>query len=196
MITNSYLNEKASHMKKKILILNGSPRKNGNTAALIDRFIDGAQKVGHDITRFNIQQMNIHPCIGCLKGGKDPNSPCTQKDDMDKIYKAFKECDLVVLASPMYYWSFTAQLKAVLDRLFAVAEEFKAMPKKDCMMIIAAEDDSESNKAPLFSYYGLLMNALNWNDKGSLIAGGVYEVGDITGKPTLDEAYRMGIEYK
>ena len=108
-------------MKRNIIILNGSPRRNGNTSALCDTFTEGAAGAGHSVTRFNLQGMNIHGCLGCMKGGKDAASPCVQKDDMALIYPAYREADIVVLASPMYYWGFTSQLKAAFDRLFAVA---------------------------------------------------------------------------
>ena len=72
-------------MSKKIIILNGSPRAKGNTMGIIKAFTAGAEAAGHTVTRFDLQKMNIHPCIGCCQGGKDISSPCTQKDDMDKI---------------------------------------------------------------------------------------------------------------
>ena len=98
-------------MAKKIMILNGSPRFNGNTAALIASFTDGAKSAGHEVVCFDLQKMNIHPCLGCCGGGKDPESPCVQKDDMLKIYPAYKEADIVVLASPLYYWTISGQIK-------------------------------------------------------------------------------------
>ena len=109
-------------MSKKIMILNGSPRKKGNTAALIKSFTEGAESSGNIVTEFFIDKMNIHGCKGCFGGGKNPDSPCVQKDDMDKIYPTYKEADIVVLATPLYYWTISGQLKCVFDRLFAVAE--------------------------------------------------------------------------
>lgn len=110
-------------MGKKIVILNGSPRLKGNTAGLIEAFKQGAKEAGHTMEVFNLQRMDIHPCLGCLGGGKDRQSPCVQKDDMAKIYPHYETADVLALASPMYYWSITAQLKAVIDRLFAVTEK-------------------------------------------------------------------------
>lgn len=179
-------------MSKKIMILNGSPRKNGNTAALLDQFTQGAKEAGHTVTRFDLQELSAKPCIGCLQGGKGNNKPCSQKDDMDKIYPVYEEADLIVLASPLYYWSFSAQLKAAIDRLFAVTEATGKMPEKDCMMVIAAEGNSPSNYAPMVTYYETLMQHLGWNDKGQLFAGKVYAVGDIDGKPELEEARKLG----
>ena len=72
-------------MSKKILILNGSPRSKGNTAMLCDAFSAGARSAGHQVTRFDLHKLDIHGCLGCVKGGKDPASPCVQKDDMGKL---------------------------------------------------------------------------------------------------------------
>ena len=121
-------------MSKNIIILNGSPRLKGNTAMLCDAFMKGAESAGHAVTRFDLQKLDIHGCLGCMKGGKNPASPCVQKDGMEAIYPAYRNADLVVLASPMYYWSVSGQLKTVFDRLFAVAEcdPNYANPRKEC----------------------------------------------------------------
>lgn len=109
-------------MSKSIVILNGSPRKNGNTTALTAEFTRGAKESGNTVTEFYLNEMNIHGCLGCCRGGKNPESPCVQKDDMEKIYPVYKSADIVVLATPLYYWTVSGQLKTAFDRLFAVAE--------------------------------------------------------------------------
>lgn len=184
-------------MKRNIIILNGSPRRNGNTSALCDTFTEGAAGAGHSVTRFNLQGMNIHGCLGCMKGGKDEASPCVQKDDMALIYPAYREADIVVLASPMYYWGFTSQLKAAFDRLFAVAEldaQYRN-PHKDCVLLMAAEGDSPDNGKPVLDYYHALLAQLGWHDLGTVLAGGVFQTGDILkngGHPALRQARELG----
>ena len=128
-------------MGKTICILNGSPRPNGNTKALIQAFTAGAEAAGHSVTCFDLQKMDIHGCLGCCAGGKDPASPCVQKDGMERIYPVYAAADTVVLASPMYYWGISGQLKCAFDRLFAVAELTPdyANPKKECVLLMAAE---------------------------------------------------------
>ena len=170
-------------MSKKIMVLNGSPRAKGNTAELIKAFTEGAESAGHTVTCFDLQKMNIHPCLGCCGGGKNCNSPCVQKDD--------KEADLVVLASPLYYWTISGQLKAALDRLFAVAEcnENYANPIKECALIMAAEGNGFQET---LYWYDNLMKHLGWTDKGKVLCGGVFNVGDIKGNPKLDEAREFG----
>lgn len=181
-------------MSKNILILNGSPRIKGNTAMLCDAFAEGAKSVGHTVTRFDLQKMNIHGCLGCVKGGKDASSPCVQKDDMLKIYPAYREADIVVLASPMYYWGLSGQLKTTFDRLFAVAEcnSGYANPRKDCALIMAAEGNSADNWKPVLDYYKSLLGFLEWKDLGHVLAGGVFDAGAVAGTPVIDEAFRFG----
>ena len=86
---------------KKILILNGAGKKNGNTAALIEAFTEGAENVGNEVEEFYLQNMKIHGCLDChscaRKQKGDPH-PCVQKDDMDQIYEAFIACDVLVFA--------------------------------------------------------------------------------------------------
>ncbi len=186
--------EEKNNMSKKIVILNGSPRLNGNTKGLIEAFAKGAESKGHEVKCFDLQTMNIHGCLGCFGGGKDKNSPCVQKDDMLKIYPEYAAADIVVLASPMYYWSFSGQLKCAFDRLFAVAEcnPNYENPKKDCILLMASEGDSKVNAEPVVHYYQSLLEQLEWRDLGQIFAGGVMKVGDIKGHKALAEAEALG----
>lgn len=180
-------------MGKKILVLNGSPRANGNTETLADAFIAGAKGAGHEVAKFDLQKMNIAPCLGCYKCAEKKGTPCIQKDDMDKIYPAYREADVLVFASPLYYWSFSAQLKAAFDRIFAVTgENDMVTPFKECVMLIAAEGDTEDNFKPMVDYYRSVLHHLGWKDAGMVLAGGVVQVGDIAGTKFLGEAEKLG----
>ena len=178
-------------MSRKVIVLNGSPRPKGNTSALVNEFARGVQESGGEVTIFNLDKMNIHGCKGCFGGGRNFDSPCVQKDDMDKIYPAYRAADLVVLATPLYYWNFSGQLRTAFDRLFAVAEcdPNYANPKKESVLLMAAEgygfDDA-------LQYYQNLMKHLNWTDRGHVLAGGVMKVGDIKGHKELNDAYELG----
>ena len=178
-------------MSKRILILNGSPRKNGNTAALIRSFTEGAQAVGNTVTEFFLNAMDIHGCKGCFGGGKDPDHPCVQRDGMEQIYPVYREADIVVLASPLYYWTISGQLKTAFDRLFAVAECDPDLrnPKKETVLLMAAE--GYGFEETLF-WYDHLERHLGWKSLGKVLCGGVMEVGDISGRPELHEAYELG----
>ena len=182
-------------MGKQILILNGSPRRRGNTRALVEAFQKGAAEAGHQVDCFHLQDMDIHGCLGCCGGGKDPASPCVQKDDMGRIYPAYQAADVVVLASPMYYWNFSGQLKCAFDRLFAVAEldPNYANPKKDCVLLMAAEGDTEDNFAPVRALYEGLTARMGWKSLGIVYAGGNFEAGAVQNRPEqLREAEELG----
>ena len=89
-------------MGKHIVILNGSPRRNGNTSALVKAFTEGAERAGNTVTEFFLDAMDIHGCKGCFGGRSSRECPCVQRDDMADIYPAVKGSDVVVLASPLY----------------------------------------------------------------------------------------------
>ena len=182
-------------MGKKIIVLNGSPRKNGNTSALVKAFRDGAESAGHTVTEFWLGGMKINGCRGCCAGGKNPESPCVQKDDMEQIYPAYKEADVVVLASPLYYWTISGQLKCAFDRLFAVAEcdPGYTNPRKESALLMAAEGNGFEETV---YWYDRLMGHIGWKDCGKVLCGGVMAVGDIEGKPELEEARKLGASIK
>lgn len=182
-------------MGKKIIVLNGSPRKNGNTSALVKAFREGAESAGHSVTEFWLGGMKINGCRGCCAGGKNPESPCVQKDDMEQIYPAYKEADVVVLASPLYYWTISGQLKCAFDRLFAVAEcdPGYTNPRKESALLMAAEGNGFEETV---YWYDRLMGHIGWKDCGKVLCGGVMAVGDIEGKPELEEARRLGASIK
>ena len=178
-------------MGKKIVVLNGSPRPNGNTAALVKAFTDGAEKSGNTVTTFFLDGMNIKGCKGCMGGGKNPDKPCLQSDDMDKIYPVYKEADIVVIASPLYYWNLSGQLRTAFDRLFAVMESSPNFrnPVKDCILLMTAGGNGFDET---LHYYNGLLKYIGWNSLGTVLAGGVRGIGDIEGKPVLEEAYQLG----
>lgn len=178
-------------MSKKIVILNGSPRRNGNTSALVHSFMEGAESVGNTVTEFFLEGMDIHGCKGCFGGGKNPESPCVQKDDMDKIYPAYKEADVIVLATPLYYWTISGQLKMAFDRLFAVAEcdPDYSNPVKESVLLMAAEGNEFEET---LYWYDHLEKHLGWRNAGKVLCSGVMAMGDINGRPELQQAFDLG----
>lgn len=178
-------------MSKKIVILNGSPRKTGNTFAMIEAFKKGAESAENTVTVFNLDSMNINGCKGCFGGGKNPSSPCVQKDDMDIIYPSYKDADIVVLASPLYYWTISGQLKTAFDRLFAVAEcdPNYRNPPKECVLLMAAEGNGFEESE---FWYDRLQEHLGWKSLGKVLCGGVMAVGNIKGRKELNDAYELG----
>ena len=157
---------------KKILILNGSPRKNGNTASLVKAFIEGAESKGHEVREDYIHGMDIKNCLGCdtcmMK-----HEGCVQKDTgMAKIYEDLSWCDVVVFASPVYFGLFTAQLKAVIDRMWAwfnLPGNFGA--KRDCVLIMTSRGEDYSLALSQYGVYSMI----GWNDLGHVLGAGKEE---------------------
>ncbi len=179
-------------MPKKIVILNGSPRKKGNTSALVKAFTQGAESTGHTITEFFLDSMNIHGCKGCFGGHSGRDSPCVQRHDMDQIYPAVRECDVIVLASPLYYWNMSGQIRNAVDRLFALEEGdgnlLRGHGRASALLMAAEGHDFED----VLLYYNHLMGHLKWNNLGHVLAGGNGAIGDIEGKPEVSAAYELG----
>ena len=179
-------------MGKKIVVLNGSPRSKGNTSALVREFTRGAEEAGHTVTEFFLDGMDIHGCKGCFGGHSSRECPCVQKDDMGRIYPAVRTCDVVVLASPLYYWNLSGQLRTAVDRLFALVEGdgnlLRGNSRASCLLMAAEGNGFED----VLTYYDHLMEHLRWTNLGHVLAGGNGDVGDIDGKPELQAAYELG----
>ena len=109
----------------KIAILNGSP-KTGNTAAMVNAFAEGAKEAGHEVEILHVGKMKINGCLGCEYCHGKGEGKCVQKDDMEKVMPAYKEADMLVYASPIYYLDVTAQLSAAMQRIFAIGKPSKA----------------------------------------------------------------------
>jgi multimeric flavodoxin WrbA len=179
-------------MAKKILIINGSPRKSGNTETLVDSLIKGVTESGNTAIKMNLRELNIKTCVGCFQCQAKKGDPCVQKDDMNKIYSAYKEADAVVFASPLYWMHFSGQMKVALDRLFAFATY--EIPKKDTALIIASTMREEDGifKMIVPYYENCIVNVLNWNNKGMILAGGVNDIGDVKNTEYIEKAYELG----
>lgn len=183
-------------MGQKIVILNGSPRKTGNTSELVKAFTEGAISVGNDVLSFHLDSMNIHGCKGCFGGHSSRECPCIQKDDMEKIYPAVKEANIIVLASPLYYWNMSGQLRTTIDRLFALEEgdgNLLRGHERSSALLMAAEGYGFED---VLLYYNHLLEHLKWKNLGHVLSGGNMVVGDIKGKKELDEACKLGESIK
>lgn len=160
-------------MMKKILILNGAARPNGSTAKLVRAFAEGARSAGHSVQEFHLDGMDIHSCKGCLHAGQDAHSPCSQKDDMDQIYSAFAECDVVVFASPLYFWTITGTLKMAADRLYAELEclGYGKFPRESVLLMTAGGADYSQ----AVTWYRTYERNLGWKNRGEVLGSGKTE---------------------
>lgn len=174
--------------KMKILVLTGSPRKGGNSNTLADNFIRGAEEAGHQVFRFDAAFKEVHPCIGCNKCGM--NGPCIFKDDFEFVRQHIVDADMVVFATPMYYFGISAQLKAVIDRFYAINGQIHR-PKKSALIMTYA-DNSPEKESVIINHYKILLDYLGWQDAGQIIAAGVWPVGAVNNTDYPRRACELG----
>ena len=165
-------------MSKKIVVITGSPRKNGNSFAMTDAFIKAAEEKGHTVTRFDAALKKVSGCRACetcFSTGK----ACTFDDDFNTIAPAILEADTIVFTMPVYWYSIPAQIKGVIDRIFSLVVGGKDIAGKGCALITCCEEDDMSVmdgvRIPIER-----MAALNkWKMIGEVLIPGVLNVGDI-----------------
>ena len=153
----------------KIVILMGSPNPNGSTSILADSFIKGAEESGHKVEQINVCQLNVNPCIGCVACGYEGD--CVQNDDNDHIRKTLLSCDMVVFATPLYYYGMSAQLKAVVDRFCAYNSSLNRRRLKSALLTVAWNADDWTFDA-LTAHYKTLVRYINFEDKGMVLGYG------------------------
>ena len=163
---------------------------------MVKSFTEGAESAGNTVTEFFLSGMDIHGCKGCFGGHSSKACPCVQKDDMDQIYPAVKEAEVVVLASPLYYWTMSGQLRTALDRLFALEEGDGNLLRgngRASALLMAAEEHGFDDAV---LYYDHLLEHLRWENLGHVLAGENMNVGDIKGKTEIQQAYELGKSIK
>ena len=165
-------------MGKKIVVITGSPRKNGNSFAMTDAFVKAAEVKGHTVTRFDTSFMKIgfcHDCETCFKTGK----ACSFDDDFNMMAPAILEADAIVFTMPVYWYSIPAQVKSVIDKLFSFVVGGKDISGKECALITCCEEEDmsvmDSVRLPIERSAALM----KWNMVGEVLIPGVLEVGAI-----------------
>ena len=190
-------------MEKRITLLIGSARKNGNTEILADAFCKGVQEAGNTVYKITLFNKNIKGCLDCQYCYKHEGT-CVLKDDMQEIYMVLKETDLLVIASPVYFYNFSAQLKAVFDRLHnPIREKF---PIKETVLLSVCADQGMEVFHPMIQTYKAIdqylgwdrktfsdvLKNLGWEDKGSICVDEVEDKGKIIGHEKLKLAEELG----
>ena len=176
-------------MSKKVLILSGSPRKGGNSDILCDEFLRGAQESGNQVEKIRVAAKKVAPCAACYYC-RDHGGECARKDDMAEILQKMIDADVIVLASPVYFYSIDAQLKAVIDRTLARWLEVK---NKEFYYIVTMADESVSSAdTTLACFRGYADCVEGAVEKGVLIGSGVYQPGTVKTTAAMQKAYEMG----
>lgn len=176
-------------MSKKVLILSGSPRKGGNSDLLCDEFMRGAIEAGNEAEKIRVAEKKIGYCSACYYCQKS-GGVCAKKDDMGEVLQKMIDADVIVLASPVYFYSIDAQMKALIDRTLARWTEVK---NKDFYYIITcADEEKTSQERTLECFRGYADCVEGAEEKGVIYGTGVYKPGEIKESPAFREAYKMG----
>lgn len=175
-------------MSKKVLILSGSPREGGNSDLLCDEFAKGAAESGNEVEKIRVAEKNIaccRACYACKNSGK-----CVIKDDMAEVLQKMIDADVLVLASPVCFYSIDAQLKAVIDR--TVARWLEVKDKEFYYIVTAADGENSSAETTLACFRGYADCVEGAKEMGVIYGMGVYEKGEIKNHPAMAQAYEMG----
>lgn len=173
----------------KILLISGSPHKAGTTSVLIKAFSKGAESAGHEVYHFNAGEKEVHPCIACEKC-HSAVSACVFRDAFDEIRDMLIEADAVVFASPIYYYGLTAQLKAVIDRFYAINEQLRTA-KKTALLLACGDNTMESAECAASPFYGMV-DYLGWEIADVIAAKGCDTAEDVVNTEYPDQAYELG----
>jgi len=178
-------------MSQNIVVLSGSPRKEGNTEMLAAAFVDGAKSANKNVVAFRTADMQISGCKACEHCFTE-KGVCVQKDDMLPILEALKTADALVLASPVYYFDMTAQLKLAIDRTFALLN-IQTPIRKTAFLLTCGDQTEEAAEGAVVTYKSICAYS-KWEDAGVIIATGLHKPGEIAGRAELEKAKALGRE--
>lgn len=176
---------------KNILVIQGGGRPNGNTAQLIRNFQEGVSEAGHKVEVISLMKEEVKGCLGCnaCRYGK----PCVQKDAFNAMVPKILAADCIAFASPLYFWTLSARIKAFIERFYCIAQpdhnpplgRYEKYPVKDCALLMTSADNFFWTFEQAVSYYQFaIVNYIGFTDRGMLLAGGC---GDTNGKPQIEK---------
>lgn len=172
-----------------IVVITGSPHKGGTSAALAAKFIQGACENDHKIFRFDAAFKKVHPCVACNECRKR-DGMCTFKDDMEELNQALRRADAVAFFSPVYYSAVSAQLKKVMDRLYA-NDRILRTKRRTALMLTCADKTPDSAEGAIVSYKSM-MRYFGWDIVGTVVACGCWRLSDLAHTDYANQAYELG----
>ena len=175
-------------MGKNVVIISSSPRKKGNSDLLCDSFMKGARESGHTVTKILLRDMIIGGCYGCYTCER--TGACVQKDDMTEVLDKLVKADVIVMASPVYFYTICSQMKQLIDRCIARWLEFH---NKEFYYIVTAADTDQANLVRAVECFRGFAECLDGSEeKGVIYGAGAQNKGDVETMPVMQEAYEMG----
>ncbi len=181
-------------MSKKIVVITGSPRKNGNSFAMTEAFVKAAEAEGCEVTRFDAAFMKLggcHACETCFSKGK----ACSFDDDFNKIAPYIGEADGIVFSTPVYWYSYPAQIKCVIDKIYSFCVAGKAVADKKCALIACCEEEDKTVLDEVRVPYERTAALLKWKSVGEVLVPGVLNPGDIDKTNGKEEAAALAKKF-
>ena len=175
-------------MNKKVLVISSTPRSGGNSDVLCDRFVEGALEAGNTAEKIRLADLTIKYCKGC--GACSETHRCVQKDDMAPILESMVSADVIVLATPVYFYTMCAQLKTLIDR--TVARYTEVTNKEFYFILTAADGRKKALERTVEEFRGFLDCLDGSREKGIVYGTGAWGVGEILNKPAMADAFALG----
>jgi multimeric flavodoxin WrbA len=176
-------------MSKNVLVLSSSPRKGGNSDLLCDQLELGAREAGHGAEKVLLRDKKINYCTGCgtcFEGAKR----CPQKDDMPEVLEKMIAADVIVMATPVYFYTMAAQMKTLIDRTCSRYTEIK--DKEFYFIVAAADTNKQAMERTLEGLRGFTFCLSGAKGKGVIYGTGAWKAGEIKGKPAMKKAFEAG----
>lgn len=173
----------------KVLILSASPRRKGNSSQLCDEFLRGAQEAGHEVEKMIVSHRQIAGCMGCNACMRNGGS-CIQKDEMREIRDKMLAADVIVLASPVYFYSMDAQMKTIIDRCYAFYQRMEG--KTFYYILTMAAANVKNADTAIAGLRGFTRCVPDSKEGGYVVATNVWDTGAVQDSPALSEAYELG----
>ncbi len=183
-------------MGKNILVLEGSPRMDGNSDMLAEAFAEGAGGQGHEVSIIKVSCYRVNGCFACSMCW-NMGKPCVQSDDMEKIYPEIEQADAVVWVSPLYFFTWSTQLKAIIDRLYPYYLDRSPvkLKGKESALILAAATDQMAELKGIQETYRIMTEYLGWKNRGEMYACDVWEKGEVRHTDYLERARSLGASF-
>ena len=172
-----------------ILVLQGSPNRDGSTALLVEEFMRGAREAGHNVERIDVAYADVAPCTGCIACGYE--GTCAQSDGMDALRDKLLAADMLVFATPLYYFNVSGQLKSFIDRFCAFSYSMRSRRRDAAFLAVAWNDDDWTFDA-LDTYFTTLARYLHLADRGRVMGGGCGTPGQTARSRFPQAAYELG----
>ena len=179
----------------KILVLTGSPHKNGTSFHLTKKFIEGAANAGHEVKRYDAAFLNLQGCLGC-KYCRTHDNMCVRNDIMDEINKEVLAADMIVFSTPLFFFGMSAQLKTLIDRFYAILKDLQKKKEnniqKKYMILTTCSDQEETTLSALLQSFKALGNNLGWTEGTHVLAQGYNKEHEIVDSIHAKQAYNIG----